>query len=82
MPFVEVHHLEGAFDRAQQEGLIRDITDAIVKVGGEGIRPNVVVVIHEVRDGLWGHGGEPLTIELVNSRRAGRNRAATSPPKD
>ncbi len=76
MPFVDIKHLEGAFDRAQQQSLISDITEAFVRVGGEGIRPNVVVVINEIKSGLWGNGGEALTVELVEARRAARRRAA------
>jgi phenylpyruvate tautomerase PptA (4-oxalocrotonate tautomerase family) len=56
--------------------LIHDVTEAFVKVGGEGIRPNVIVAIHEVKSGLWGHGGEALTIELIEARRAARRAAA------
>ena len=38
MPLVQVQHLAGAFTRQQQTALIRDITDAFVRVSGEGIR--------------------------------------------
>jgi 4-oxalocrotonate tautomerase len=76
MPFVSVQHMERAFTGEQQQQLIRDITDAFVRVGGEGIRPNVVVAIHEVKSGLWGHGGEAITIEMIEARRAARRAAA------
>jgi 4-oxalocrotonate tautomerase len=78
MPFVEVKVLEGVFDAAQKQGLIHDITEAFVRAGGAGIRPNVVVAIQEIQSGLWGHGGEVLTKELIESRRAARRAAAVS----
>ncbi|HXF35274.1 MAG TPA: tautomerase family protein [Candidatus Acidoferrales bacterium] len=61
-----------AFTRAQHQQLIRDITDAFVKMGGEGLRPSVTVVVDEVADGLWGDGGEILDLEKIASRRKAR----------
>ena len=78
MPFVDIRVLEGAFSRDQLQDVIRGVTDVIVRAGGEGIRPNVVVSVTETKSGLWGHGGTPLTIEMVEARRAERAKAGTS----
>ena len=78
MPFVDVKVLEGAFTRDQLQDIIRGVTDVFVGAGGEGIRQNVVVSVTETKSGLWGHGGTPLTIEMVEARRAGRARAGAS----
>ena len=72
MPFVNVQHMAGVFTAEQQHALIRDITDAYVRIGGEGIRPHVTVVINEVADGAWGSGGEVKTIASVSAERAQR----------
>jgi 4-oxalocrotonate tautomerase family enzyme len=72
VPFVSVRHCAGAFSRAQQQQLIRDITEAFVKIGGDGIRSQVVVLVDEVADGLWGNGGEILTLESIEKTRAAR----------
>ncbi|MGO8920555.1 MAG: tautomerase family protein [Stellaceae bacterium] len=72
MPFVSVRLCQGAFTRKQHQQLIRDITDAFVRMGGEGIRPNVTVVVDEVADGLWGDSGEILDIEKIERVRAER----------
>lgn len=77
MPLVQVQHLAGAFTREQQTALIHDITEAFVRVAGEGIRNNVLVTVSEVASGLWATGGRPLTIEEVERRRA--ERAAAGP---
>jgi 4-oxalocrotonate tautomerase len=74
MPFVSVRLCEGAFSRDQHQQLIRDITDAFVRMGGEGIRPSVTVVVDEVADGLWGDGGEILDLEKISERRKHRHR--------
>ena len=76
MPFVNVQHMEGVFTADQRRSLIRDITEAYVKIGGEGIRPFVTVVINEVADGSWGSGGELKTIASVEAARLERERVA------
>ena len=72
MPFVSVQHAEGSFTREQQQQLIRDITEAFVRIGGAGIRPNVVVTVTEIRDGLWGTGGEIRDLAAIERMRAAR----------
>ena len=76
MPFVNVQHMAGAFTAEHRESLIRDITEAYVRVGGEGIRPYVTVVINEVPDGCWGAAGEPKTLATVEAARVARSAAA------
>jgi 4-oxalocrotonate tautomerase len=72
MPFVNVQHMAGLFSHEQVRSLIADITDAYVRIGGEGIRPNVTVVVNEVADGYWGSGGEIKTMAAVQAERARR----------
>ena len=69
MPFVQIHHLAGSFTRDQQTALIRDVTEAFVRIAGEGIRNNVLVTVSEVKSGLWATGGRPLTVEDIERRR-------------
>jgi 4-oxalocrotonate tautomerase family enzyme len=78
MPFVSVRHCAGAFTRDQQHQLIRDITDAFCRIGGEGIRAQVTVVVDEVADGLWGDGGEILDLAKIQRVRAQR----ATPPRE
>jgi 4-oxalocrotonate tautomerase len=72
MPVITVQHLAGAFTRQQQNELMKDITEAVVRQGGEGIRPATIVVITEVADGLWSYGGNALTLAEVETRRKAR----------
>ncbi|MEO8057811.1 MAG: tautomerase family protein [Burkholderiales bacterium] len=55
--------IEGVLDHAQKQQLIAEIADAVVRVGGEGMRPMTRCAIQEIRSGLWGVGGKPLTTE-------------------
>ena len=74
MPIVTIKVLEGVFDPAQQEAMIDAVTDAMCKVGGEGMRPAVHVLVEEIQSGRWGIGGAKLRTDEVNARRAARKR--------
>lgn len=76
MPIVNVKVLAGAFSKEQKHALIDDITDAFVRIGGEGIRNNVQVLVEDIDDGMWGIGGKKLTIEEINERRRQRTGSA------
>lgn len=74
MPLVQIQHLAGSFTREQQHALIHDITEAFVRVSGEErIRNNVLVTVSEIQSGLWATGGQPLTIEEIERRRAAQS---------
>ena len=81
MPFVHVQHLAGAFTKEQQAQLITDITEALVRQGGTGIRPNVHVAVSEIASGLWGSGDSILTIDEVERRRAARRETSEDGPR-
>ena len=72
MPIVTIKVLEGVFDRTQQEAMIDAVTDAMCKVGGEGMRPAVHVLVEEIASGKWGIGGQKLRTDEILARRAKR----------
>jgi 4-oxalocrotonate tautomerase len=72
MPIVTIKVLDGVFDQTQQEAMIDAVTDAMCKVGGEGMRPAVHVLVEEIPSGRWGIGGQKLRTDEVNARRAAR----------
>lgn len=63
MPFIDVKILEGVLDEDQKKVLIAELADAVVRAGGEGLRPMTRCAIQEIRSGHWGVGGKPLTTE-------------------
>lgn len=63
MPFIDVKIIEGVLSDAQKQQLIAELAHAVVRVGGEGMRPMTRCAIQEVRSGLWGVAGKPLTTE-------------------
>jgi 4-oxalocrotonate tautomerase len=75
MPIVNVKVLTGAFSHAQKQAMIDEITNVMARIGGEGMRPNVHVLVEEIASGMWGIGGNKLTTEEIEERR--RQRAAS-----
>jgi 4-oxalocrotonate tautomerase len=68
--------IEGVFTPAQKKEMISKLTDAIVAIEGEHMRPVTIVVIDETRSGDWGFGGQPMTTEGVRALAAGKKVAA------
>lgn len=71
MPLVNVKLIEGVFTPMQKQEMIRKLTDAMVSIEGENMRPVTWVVIEEVKSGDWGIGGNPLTTNDVKALAAG-----------
>lgn len=65
MPLVNVKLIEGIFTSSQKQEMVRKLTDAMVSVEGENLRPFTTVIIEEVKSGDWGIGGKPITTEHV-----------------
>jgi 4-oxalocrotonate tautomerase len=72
MPLVTVKLIEGVFTPTQKREMIRKVTDAMVAVEGENMRPVTWVVIEEVNSGEWGIGGKAITATDVHAMAAGR----------
>ena len=69
MPLVDIELIEGVFDNAQKQEMIRKVTDAMVEVEGEAMRGVTWVRVHEVASGQWAIGGQPLTASDVKAMR-------------
>ena len=72
MPLVNVRVIEGVFTAEQKQEMIRRITDTMVEIEGENLRPVTWVLVEEVRSGDWGIGGSGLTTEAVHALQQGR----------
>lgn len=65
MPLAQLKGPSGFLSTEQKHELIRKVTEAIVSVEGEGVRPVIWVIIEEVPSGNWGVGGSPVTTEAL-----------------
>lgn len=72
MPLIQVRIIEGVFSGAQKTEIVRKLTDTMVSIEGENLRPVTWVVVEEVKSGDWGIGGKPLTAADVKALAAGK----------
>ena len=72
MPLVQVKLIEGVFSQAQKQEIIKKLTDTMVSIEGENMRPVTWVVVEEVKSGEWGIGGKALTTADVKALAAGK----------
>ena len=66
--------IEGVFTPTQKQEMIRKLTDTMVSIEGENMRPVTVVVVEEVKSGDWGIGGNPLTTSDAKALAAGNSK--------
>lgn len=71
MPFVNIKLIEGVLSDSQKQEVITKVTDAMVDIEGENLRPVTWVVLEEVKSGDWGIGGKGYTTEDVKKIAAG-----------
>jgi 4-oxalocrotonate tautomerase len=67
MPMVTVKLIEGVFTPEQKQEMIRKVTDTMVEIEGENLRPVTWVLVEEVRSGDWGIAGNGLTTADVHA---------------
>ena len=75
MPLLNVKIIEGVFTPEQKQEMIRKLTDTMVSIEGENLRPVTWVFIEEVKSGDFGVGGNPLTTVDVKALAAGQAKA-------
>jgi len=70
MPLVDIHLIKGVFDDEQKATMIRKVTDAMVEIEGEAMRPVTWVRVVEIASGEWGIGGNPVRAEDIKEMSA------------
>jgi len=71
MPLIEVNVIKDVFTPEQKRDIITRLTDALVTIEGENMRPVTWCVIREVASGDWGIAGNALTTADVHALAAG-----------
>lgn len=71
MPLIQVKVIENVFTSEQKQQIVRTLTDAMVRIEGETMRPVTWCMVEEVRSGDWGIAGNPLTTADVRALSAG-----------
>ena len=70
MPLINVKVIEGVFSPEQKAQIVRKLTDAMVTIEGEAMRPVTWTIVEEVRSGDWGIAGKPLSTADVKALAA------------
>ena len=71
MPLIQVKIIEGVFSPQQKQDIVKKLTDAMVAIEGENMRPVTWCIVEEVKSGDWGIAGKPLTTGDVQALAAG-----------
>ncbi len=72
MPLVTIDVIKDVFTPEQKERLIEKVTEAMIEVEGEGMRPVTWVRIAEFEGGDWAIGGKRLGAADVQALAAGK----------
>jgi 4-oxalocrotonate tautomerase len=72
MPLVNIKIIEGVFNKEQKKEMIEKVTDTMVSIEGENMRPITWVVVEEVKSGDWGIAGKGYTTEEVIALAEGK----------
>jgi 4-oxalocrotonate tautomerase len=73
MPLVNIEVIENVFTAQQKKEMIEKVTDAMISIEGEALRPYTLVKIDEVKDGNWSVGGKIVTAS--DARRLQQTKA-------
>jgi 4-oxalocrotonate tautomerase len=75
MPLVTIDLIKDVFSPDQKKQLIERVTDAMLAVEGEAMRPVTWVRIMEVEQGDWAIGGQRLDAAAVHAMSGARKAA-------
>jgi len=72
MPLVTIDVIKGVFTPKQKQQLIARVTEAMIEVEGENMRPVTWVRIKEFEGGDWAIGGKALQASDIQALAAGK----------
>lgn len=72
MPMVTIDVIKDVFTPEQKQKLITKVTEAMIEVEGEGMRPVTWVRIQEFESGDWAVGGKALRTADVHALARGK----------
>ena len=71
MPLLNVKVIEGVFTSEQKQEMVQKLTDTMVEIEGEALRPYTLVIVEEVKSGDWCVGGQSVTTRDVKELAQG-----------
>ena len=76
MPLVNIEVIENVFTPEQKKEMIEKVTDVMISIEGEALRPYTLVKIDEVKNGNWSVGGKIVTASDVHRLQQAKIKAA------
>jgi 4-oxalocrotonate tautomerase len=67
MPLIQVKLMAGVFTAPQKREMVQRLSDALIEIAGENMRPLTSCTVEEVASGQWGIGGQPLTADDIRA---------------
>ena len=71
MPLIQIKLIEGVFTGPQKREMVERLSEAMIEVAGESMRPVTWCMVEEVASGEWGIGGQSLTADDVRALACG-----------
>lgn len=71
MPLVTIDVIKDVFTPTQKQAMLKEVTEAMIRVEGEAMRGVTWVKINEVNSGDWAIGGQPVTTADIHKLAAG-----------
>ncbi|MEK9628855.1 MAG: 4-oxalocrotonate tautomerase family protein [Nitrospinota bacterium] len=78
MPLIQIKGISGILNDEKKKELIEKVTDAVVSVEGEGLRPVTWVLVDEVPMSNWAVGGKQVTADCIKKLAANTSAACAS----
>jgi 4-oxalocrotonate tautomerase len=72
MPLVKIKLIEGVFSREQKLQMLYKVSEAMISIEGENLRPFTHVIIEEVKSQDWAIGGKTMKAEDIKAIAAGK----------
>ena len=72
MPLVTIDVIKDVFTNDQKAEIIDRVTEAMIAVEGENMRPYTWVRVQELNEGDWAIGGQLLNAASVHAIAAGK----------
>jgi 4-oxalocrotonate tautomerase len=70
MPFIDIKVIEGVFTPEEKRELVERVSETVIEVEGEALRPFTTTAITETPSGEWAVGGQPFTADEVKAVRS------------
>jgi 4-oxalocrotonate tautomerase len=70
MPFIDIKVIQGVFTPEEKRELVERVSEAVIAVEGEALRPVTTTAITETPSGEWAVGGQTYTADDVKAMRS------------